>query len=60
MLIVGERGGGTAGPPRRARRGLGLALVAALAWAVSAALMKPPVSEIDPLAIQAVRLPSAR
>ena len=39
------------------RQGLRLAVVAALAWAVSAALMKPPVREIDPLAIQAVRLP---
>jgi drug/metabolite transporter (DMT)-like permease len=39
------------------RRGLWLAVVAALAWALSAALMKAPVREIDPLAIQAVRLP---
>jgi len=39
------------------RQGLWLAIVAALAWALSAALMKAPVREIDPLAIQAVRLP---
>jgi len=39
------------------RQGLWLAVVAALAWALSAALMKAPVREIDPLAIQAVRLP---
>jgi drug/metabolite transporter (DMT)-like permease len=39
------------------RHGLWLAVVAALAWALSAALMKAPVREIDPLAIQAVRLP---
>jgi drug/metabolite transporter (DMT)-like permease len=58
-LILGERGAATAGPPEARRRGLGLALVAALAWAVSAALMKPPVQEIDPLTIQAVRLPGS-
>jgi drug/metabolite transporter (DMT)-like permease len=59
VLIVSESAHGPPGPaegePRR--RGLGLAVIAALAWAVSAALMKPPVREIDPLAIQAVRLP---
>jgi drug/metabolite transporter (DMT)-like permease len=55
VLIVSERG--PPGPAEGRRRGLGLALVAALAWAVSAALMKPPVREIDPLTIQAVRLP---
>jgi drug/metabolite transporter (DMT)-like permease len=59
VLIVSESADGPPGPaegePRR--QGLGLAVIAALAWAVSAALMKPPVREIDPLAIQAVRLP---
>lgn len=59
VLIVSERGVETAGPPEGRRRGLGLALLAALAWAVSAALMKPPVQEIDPLTIQAVRLPGS-
>jgi drug/metabolite transporter (DMT)-like permease len=57
VLIVSERG--LEAPDHRGgrRRGLGLAFLAALAWAVSAALMKPPVREIDPLTIQAVRLP---
>jgi drug/metabolite transporter (DMT)-like permease len=59
VLIVSESADGPPGPaegePRR--RGLELAVIAAVAWAVSAALMKPPVREIDPLAIQAVRLP---
>jgi drug/metabolite transporter (DMT)-like permease len=57
VLIVSERGPDAPGPAEGRRLGLGLALVAALAWAVSAALMKPPVREIDPLTIQAVRLP---
>ena len=57
-LIVSEGGDLAApGPSEARRRGLGLALVAALSWAVGAALMKPPVEEIDPLTIQAVRLP---
>ena len=58
VLIVSE--GGSEAPPGTAdgrRWGLGLAVVAAIAWAVSAALMKPPVREIDPLTIQAVRMP---
>ena len=59
VLIVSERESGGAVPnsTEDRRQGLRLAVVAALAWAVSAALMKPPVREIDPLAIQAVRLP---
>ena len=56
-LIVSEGGGETRGSSEHKRRGLGLAIVAAVAWAVGAALMKPPVREIDPLTIQAVRLP---
>jgi drug/metabolite transporter (DMT)-like permease len=56
VLIVSERGP-AAGPSEGRRRGLGFACVAALAWAVGAALMKAPVREIDPLTIQAVRLP---
>ena len=59
VLIVSESESGGAVPnsTEGRRQGLRLAVVAALAWAVSAALMKPPVREIDPLAIQAVRLP---
>jgi drug/metabolite transporter (DMT)-like permease len=59
VLILSERGGEVPGPREGRRRGLGLALLAALAWAASAALMKPPVEEIDPLTIQAVRLPGS-
>ena len=59
VLIVSESASGGAVPDSTEgrRHGRRLAVVAALAWAVSAALMKPPVREIDPLAIQAVRLP---
>jgi drug/metabolite transporter (DMT)-like permease len=57
VLIVSESTEGAPGPAEGRRQGLWLAVVAALAWAVSAALMKAPVREIDPLAIQAVRVP---
>ena len=57
VLIVSEHGSGAPDPADGRRWGLGLAAVAAIAWAVSAALMKPPLREIDPLTIQAVRLP---
>ena len=59
VLIVSERESGGAVPnsTEDRRQGLRLAVVAARARAGSAALMKPPVREIDPLAIQAVRLP---
>jgi drug/metabolite transporter (DMT)-like permease len=57
VLIVSEHGPDAPGPSEGRRWGLGLAGVAAIAWAVSAALMKPPLREIDPLTIQAVRLP---
>jgi drug/metabolite transporter (DMT)-like permease len=59
VLILSERGTEAPGPREGWRRGLGLALVAAFAWAASAALMKPPVQEIDPLTIQAVRMPGS-
>ena len=57
VLIVSERGPESPIPSKGRRRGLALAAVTALGWAVGAALMKPPVREIDPLTIQAVRLP---
>ena len=57
VLIVSEGEAVVAGLTDGRRRALGLASIAALAWAVSAALMKPPIREIEPLAIQAVRLP---
>jgi drug/metabolite transporter (DMT)-like permease len=40
-------------------KGLGAAGLAALAWAVSVILMKPPLKEVDALTAQAIRLPLA-
>ena len=57
VLIVSERAPASAETGDARGRGLGLAFLAAGAWAVSATLMKPPLAEIDPLTIQAVRLP---
>jgi drug/metabolite transporter (DMT)-like permease len=56
-VIVSERDPAGAGAAGARRRGLALAFVATLAWAVSAVLMKPPLREIDPLTVQAIRLP---
>lgn len=61
-LIVSERGTPGAASPEAGdgrARGLGLALLAALSWAVSTILMKAPLSEVDPVSVQAVRLPLA-
>jgi drug/metabolite transporter (DMT)-like permease len=57
VLIVSERTPATHEALQGRGRGLALALVAALSWAVSAILMKPPLREVDPVTIQAVRLP---
>jgi drug/metabolite transporter (DMT)-like permease len=45
--------------PQRLAFGVWTALVASVAWAVSTAMMKLPLSEIEPLTAQAVRLPLA-
>jgi drug/metabolite transporter (DMT)-like permease len=45
--------------PQRLAFGVCTALVASVAWAVSTAMMKVPLTEIDPLTAQAVRLPLA-
>jgi drug/metabolite transporter (DMT)-like permease len=57
-LIVGVR----SGDEIRAERlwfGVGTAVVASLAWALSTVMMKAPLREIEPLTAQAVRLPLA-
>gem|GEM_PF-593203 len=46
-----------AADPEARRRGLALATIAALSWGIGAALMKSPLREIDPLTIQAIRMP---
>jgi drug/metabolite transporter (DMT)-like permease len=58
-VIVSERTPGTPGSDRDRGRGLGLALLAAAAWGVSPVLMKPAIRDVDPVSIQAVRLPFA-
>jgi drug/metabolite transporter (DMT)-like permease len=55
--IVGSRPGGTA--PERLWFGVWMTVLASAAWAVSTALMKPPLREIEPLTAQAIRLPMA-
>jgi drug/metabolite transporter (DMT)-like permease len=55
-LIVSVR---TEARPERLWFGVGTAVVASLAWAVSTVMMKTPLQEIEPLTAQAVRLPLA-
>ena len=57
-LIVTARDAGESGEGRL-RFGVATALAAALAWAVSVILLKAPMSQVDPVAAQAVRLPVA-
>jgi DME family drug/metabolite transporter len=46
-------------PDERFWFGVGTAAVAAVAWAVSTVLVKPPLAEIDAVTAQAIRLPLA-
>jgi drug/metabolite transporter (DMT)-like permease len=57
VLIVGERGSAAVTEAEGRQQGIALALAAALCWAVSAVLMKPPLREVDPVTIQGARLP---
>jgi drug/metabolite transporter (DMT)-like permease len=45
--------------PERLAFGVWTAVIASVAWAVSTVMMKVPLSEIDPLTAQAIRLPLA-
>ena len=59
-LIVSERGPAAVLQAGEGQgRGLGLALLAATAWGVSPVLMKPAIVDVDPVSVQAVRLPFA-
>jgi drug/metabolite transporter (DMT)-like permease len=58
-VIVSERAPAGADGPAPSRRGLGLALLAAAVWGVSPVLMTPAIREVDPVSVQAVRLPFA-
>jgi drug/metabolite transporter (DMT)-like permease len=59
VLIVSERAPAGGGTPAPSRRGLGLALLSAAVWGVSPVLMTPAIREVDPVSVQAVRLPFA-
>jgi drug/metabolite transporter (DMT)-like permease len=58
-VIVSERAPPGASGPAPSRRGLGLALLSAAVWGVSPVLMTPAIREVDPVSVQAVRLPFA-
>lgn len=55
-LIVGVR---SEARPERLWFGVGTAVVASAAWALSTVMMKTPLQEIEPLTAQAIRLPLA-
>ena len=55
VLIVSDRTPTT--PESVEGRGLALAVIAALAWAVSAVFIRAPLREVDPITVQAVRMP---
>jgi drug/metabolite transporter (DMT)-like permease len=57
-IIVSERSQGPDAAGSR-RRGIALALLAAVAWAAGALLMKRPLRVVDPVTAQALRLPLA-
>jgi drug/metabolite transporter (DMT)-like permease len=58
-LIVGERTPAGREGAGETRRGLGLALLSAVVWGISPVMMTPAIREVDPVSIQAVRLPLA-
>lgn len=58
VLTVRARGDG-AHARDRVRLGVGAALLASIAWAVSVVLMKPALDEVDAVRAQAIRLPLA-
>jgi drug/metabolite transporter (DMT)-like permease len=55
VLVVAVRAGEP--PLPGAWRGVGGALLAALAWGISVVALRPPLAEMDPVTAQAVRLP---
>jgi len=59
LAVIVAEGAPVADARRGRARGLGLAGAAAVAWAVNALLMKPPLREVDPVTAQAVRFPVA-
>jgi len=59
-VVLTVRAEGNGGPRHRDfRLGLGAALLASLAWAVSVVVLKPALEEVDAVRAQAIRLPLA-
>jgi drug/metabolite transporter (DMT)-like permease len=58
-LIVSERVPAAPEAEAGSGWGVGLALLAATAWGVSPVLMRPAIMDVDPVSVQAVRLPFA-
>jgi drug/metabolite transporter (DMT)-like permease len=56
LIVLGRS---AEGRPERLWFGVGAALIASAAWALSTVMLKPPLREIEPLTAQAIRLPLA-
>ncbi len=56
LIVIGPSGERR---PERLWFGVGMALIASAAWALSTVMLKPPLREIEPLTAQAIRLPLA-
>lgn len=56
LIVTGKREG-AAEAPHRERRGIGLVLLAALAWSVSSVMLKPPLQVVSPITATAIRSP---
>jgi drug/metabolite transporter (DMT)-like permease len=56
LIVTGKQEGG-AESPHRERRGVGLVLLAALAWSVSSLMLKPPLQIVSPVSATAIRSP---
>jgi drug/metabolite transporter (DMT)-like permease len=59
VIIVGERATAVGEVADRRARGVALAVLAAIAWAVSVLMLKTPLRQVDPVTAQAIRLPIA-
>jgi drug/metabolite transporter (DMT)-like permease len=56
-VIVGDRAPAAPEAVKQRPRGIALAILAAIAWAISVLLLKPPLRHLDPVTAQAIRLP---
>jgi drug/metabolite transporter (DMT)-like permease len=56
VIIVGERAPVALETGNQRARGVALALLAAVAWAVSVLMLNTPLREVDPVTAQAIRL----